>query len=85
MKVWCKGLERAHASIKFHPHKRVLGNIESFSKNKFEHSLNQATKLQNEKAKFTYAPLVHPKEKVLFGRQSATEEFQNANSYMLQR
>lgn len=64
MKVWCKGLERSRASIKFHPHKCVLGNIESFSKNKLEHSPNQETKLQNEKAKFTYAPLVHPKENV---------------------
>lgn len=64
MKVWCKGLERSCANIKFHPHKRVLGNVESFCKNKLEHSPNQATRLQNEKAKFTYAPLVEPKENV---------------------
>lgn len=61
MKVWCKGLERSHANIKFHLHKHVLDNVESFFKNKWEHSPNQATKLQNEKAKFTYTPLVRPK------------------------
>lgn len=64
MKVWCKGLERFCANIKLHLHKRVLGNVESFFKNKLEHSPNQATNFQNEKAKFIYAPLVHPKENV---------------------
>lgn len=64
MKVWRKGLERSCANIKFHPHKCVLGNVESSSKKKLEHSPNRATKLQNEKAKFIYAPAVHPKQNV---------------------
>lgn len=52
MKVWCKGLARSCANIKFQPHKHVLGNVEPFFKNKLEHSPNQATTLQNEKAKY---------------------------------
>lgn len=63
MKVWCKGLARSCANIKFQPHKHLLGNVEPFFKNKLEHSPIKLPHFKMKKQNI-YEPLVHPKENV---------------------